>query len=291
MYVKSNRVTAFSLLILLILILPILAVNCKLVENPPGATAVTNVTLKINSDSTGTQSAAIISWDASADENKTDFSGYSVVTYQLDANDNINSTFDRVNLSKSTHSYIVDSIGTGVRFKSFIFSRLNDGTKSDSVGTIVYAGVFYRTDGIVDQYQPGDQTQIVSGYGWNLQTGAGYNIPYLSENANFIDMQMRQNSSGILVFSSPALFAPGTRTTLFNLVGQGQDAFDLTSLDEPAAFSADVDSNNVYLLKLQEGNYIKVWVKAIRFIANAVPPFYNVIFDYKVQPIPELRAL
>ncbi|HSD62977.1 MAG TPA: hypothetical protein VLB50_04235 [Ignavibacteriaceae bacterium] len=290
MFVKRNGITAY-IIIILILTLPAIAVNCKLVENPPGVTAVQNVAVKINSDSTGSASTAIISWDPSADQNDNDFSGYSVITYQLDANGNINSTFDKANLSKSTLSYTVDSIGTGVRFRTYIFSKLSDGTKSDSVGTIIYAGVFYRTDGIIDEYQPGDQTQIICGFGWDEQTGTGYNIPYLNENANFIDMNMRQNSSGILVFSSPALFSPGIRTTLFSLVGQGQAAFDQTDLTEPVNYSADVDSNNVYLVKLQEGIYVKVWVRDVRFITNSVPPFYNVIFDYKLQPIVGLRVL
>lgn len=290
MFIKNEKGTVF-LILLLLLILPVIAINCKLVENPPGVAAVKNVAVKINSDSTGNQSTAIVSWDASADVNANEFAGYYVVTYQLDANGNINSTFDRANLPKSARTYFVDSIGTGVTFRTFIFSKLNDGSKSDSVGTLIYAGVFYRTDGTIDGFQQGDQTQIISGFGWDTQTGIGYNIPYLQENNLYIDMNMRQNSSGVLVFSSPALFPPGTRTTFFSLIGQGQDAFDLTNLDEPVDFSADVDSNNVYLLKLQEGNYVKVWVKSIRFIAGAVPPYYNVIFDYKVQPIADLRVL
>lgn len=290
MYLNSNKFTVV-LILSFILILPVIAINCKLVENPPGVAAVQNVAVKIDSDSTGSESTAIVSWDHSKDVNTNDFAGYYIVTYQIDANGNINSIFNRANLSKSARTYIVDSIGTGVRFRTYIFSRLNDGTKSDSVGTLIYAGVFYRTDGTIDEFQPGDQTQIICGYGWDIQTGKGSNIPYLQENADFLDLNMRQNSSGILVFSSPALFSPGTRTTLIEVVGTGQDAFDLTELNEPQDFTADVDSNTVYLLKLQEGNYVKVWVRSINFIAGAVPPFYNVLFDYKVQPIPELRVL
>ncbi len=290
MYLKSNKFTTV-LILSIIIILPFVGTNCKLVENPPGASAVQNVTVKIDADSTGTESIAIVNWDPSKDANTNDFAGYYVVTYQLDANGNINSVFDRANLSKSTNTYIVDSIGTGIRFRTYIFSRLTDGTKSDSVGTLIYAGVFYRTDGTIDEFQPGDQTQIICGYGWDVQTGRGSNIPYLQENENFLDLNMRQNSTGILVFSSPALFSPGIRTTLISIVGTGQDAFDLTELDEPQDYLADVDSNTVYLLKLQEGNYVKIWVKSINFVAGAVPPFFNVLFDYKVQPIAGLRVL
>ena len=193
-------------------------------------------------------------------------------------------------IPKSTYAYTLDSIGTGVRYQSFVFSQLNDGSESDSVGTVVFAGVFYRTDGTIDEYQIGDQTAILSGYGWDIQTGIGENLPYLAEYSDLIDMHLRAYLTGELLFYSPTLFTPGTRSTYFSLVGSGQEAFDLTNLDEPTFTSVNVALDNVYLLKTQEGYYIKIWIREIDYI-NYVVPYYNVLFDYKVQPIAGLRVL
>jgi len=294
MNVNTAKVRVFLLyiIVLLILVVSLSNLNCKFVENPPGVVAaVQNVDLKISSDSTGTKSSAEISWGASPDENRTDFSGYRVITYRIDSLGNIDSKFESAEVSKSIHSFVVDSIKTGITYQTFISSRLNDGSLSDSTGTLVYAGVFYRTDGTIDQFEPGDQTLIVSGFGWDVQTGEGFNIPYLAENTDFIDLHMRQNLSGILVFYAPSLFNPGTRLTFFELIGSGEEAFDSTVLAEPSLTSIDVDSNNVYLLKTQEGYYIKIWVKAINLIPDVVAPYDNVLFDYKVQPVAGLRVL
>lgn len=277
---------------LLILAVSVSNLNCKFIENPPGiVAAVQNVNLKISSDSTGTKSAAEISWSASQDENRSDFGGYRVITYRLDTLGNIDSKFESAEVSKSIHSFVVDSIKTGITYQTFISSRLNDGSLSDSTGTLVYAGVFYRTDGTIDQFEPGDQTLIVSGFGWDVQTGEGFNLPYMAENTDFIDLHLEQNLSGILVFYSPSLFTPGTRFTLFSLVGSGEGAFDSTTLAEPSLTSIDVDINNVYLLKTQDGYYIKVWVKDLKQIPDVVSPYYRALFDYKVQSVAGLRVL
>ena len=172
-----------------------------------------------------------------------------------------------------------------------MFSELNDGTESDSAGTIVYAGVFYREDGTIDEYQPGDSTVIKSGYGWNTLTGNGVNLFFDSGNAGMIDMNLRAGENDSLTFYSPKLFSPGIKSTKFIFIGKGEDAFDQTYLPEPVDDSIRVDSDNVYLLKTQEGNYVKIWVKSIHFIAGSIPPFYNVTFDYKLQPIADFRVL
>ncbi len=97
------------------------------------------------------------------------------------------------------------------------------------------------------------------------------------------------NISGGLKFNSPKnnINLSGAKTTLFGMVGTGQDAFEQTTLDEPTFSVLDVANKTVYLIKTKEGNYIKVWVKEIDF-ANNINTAY---FDYKVQPIVDLKLV
>ena len=90
---------------------------------------------------------------------------------------------------------------------------------------------------------------------------------------------------GGLKFYSPINYLTGGKTTLYSVVDTGQAAFDQTTLDEPTFSVVDVAANTVYLIKTQEGYYIKVWIKNISF-ANNVNTAY---FDYKVQPIIDLN--
>jgi len=280
---------------LLIISLPFTGSDCNSSNNPPapsgGVAAPQNVSVIINSDSTGQQSSAVIGWDASPDESMNNFSGYKVVTYKLDDNNNIISTFQSENFPSAVHSHTIDSIGTGTRFHTYVTAVLNDGTESDSAGTLIYAGVFYRTDGTIDEYQPGDTSFIESGYGWNIQTGRGTNYLFNSSNTGMIDILLRGGINDSLTFYSPNLFAPGTKSTKFLTIGPGQEAFDLTQLSEPDMDSVRVDSDYVYLVKTQEGYYVKLWVRAIYYIAGSIPPYHNVVFDYKVQPVADLRVL
>ncbi len=281
---------------LLLLTVPFIGSNCNSNNNPPapstgGVAAPKNVSLVVNSDSIGLHSTALISWDASPDENLDNFSGYKVVTYKLDENHNVLATHQVKDLPSSVHYFTVDSIGLNTRFETFVFSELVDGTESDSVGTPIYAGVYLRSDGTIDEYQPGDTSIIKSGYGWNVQTGAGTNYLFISSNSGMIDMIMRGGVNDSLTFYSPDIYNPGTRSTKYLKIGTGQEAFDQTALSEPDKDSVRVDSNYVYLLKTTDGYYIKIWVKAVHLIANAIPPYHNVVFDYKVQPIPGLKVL
>ncbi len=281
---------------LFLLTLPFTGSDCNSGNNPPapsagGVAAPGDVSVVINSDSTGLHSTALVSWDSSPDENLDNFSGYKVVTYKVDENHNVLATHQIKNLPSSVHYFTVDSIGLNTRYETFVFSELDDGTESDSTGTLMYAGVYYRTDGTIDEYQPGDSSFIESAYGWDIQTGKGTNYLFNSTNAAMIDMTMRGGENDSLTFYSPNHFSPGTRTTKFLKVGPGQDAFDQTYMNEPDKDSVNVDSNYVYLLKTMDGYYIKVWVKAVNYIAGAIPPYYSVTFDYKVQPIEGLKVL
>ena len=165
---------------LLIFTLPFIGGDCDSENNPPapvtGIAEPLNVSVVVTSDSTGAESYAVIQWDASPDENMENFYGYRIITYKLDSDNNYLSVFENESIPKDSHSFTVGPIGTGVKFRSFVLSRLNDGSESDSVATINYAGVLYRTDGTIDEYQPADTSVIKSGYGWNFQTGEGFNL-------------------------------------------------------------------------------------------------------------------
>lgn len=281
---------------LLLLTLPFTGSDCNSSNNPPapstgGVAAPVNVSVVINSDSTGQHSTALINWDASPDENLSNFRGYKVATYKVDANHNVLSTHEVRDLSYPVHYYTVDSLALNTRYESFVISELNDGSEGDSAGTLAYAGIYQNTDGTIDEYQQEDSIIIKSGYGWNIQTGEGTNYFFNSSNADMIDMIMRDGVNDSLTFYSPDKYSPGTKTTKIIKVGPGQDAFDQTYLSEPDMDSVRVDSNYVYLLKTMDGYYIKIWVKAIHYIAGAIPPYHNVVFDYKVQPIEGLKVL
>lgn len=280
---------------LLIFTLPFIGSDCNSENNPPapttGVTPPQNVSVVLTSDTTGQQSAAVISWAASPDESMNNFYGYRLVTYRLDNNGNIISTLENDSIPKVTHSFTIGPIGTRVKFQSFIFSQLDNGTESDSAGTVIYAGVFYRTDGTIDEYQQGDSTVIKSGYGWNTVTGNGMNLFFDTENAANIDINLRAGEGDSLTFFSPSVFSPGIKSAKLMRIGTGEEAFSETILPEPTADSVRVDTNNVYLIKTQEGYYIKLWVKSIHYVAGSIPPFYNITFDYKLQPIAEFRLL
>ncbi len=281
---------------LLLLTLPFTGSDCNSSNNPPapstgGVAAPVNVSLVINSDSTGQNSTALISWDASPDENLSNFMGYKVATYKVDANHNVLATHDIKTLTYPVHYYTVDSIALNTRYETYVFSELNDGTESDSTGTLVYSGIYQASNGTIDEYQPDDSTVIKSGYGWDILTGEGTNYFFNSSNTGTIDMIMRGGVNDSLTFYSPDIYSPGSKSTKFIKVGPGQDAFDQTYMNEPYQDSVRVNNNYVYLLKTMDGYYVKIWVKDIHFIAGAIPPYHNVIFDYKVQPVKGLKVL
>ncbi len=245
----------------------------------------TNVDLLVDAVTVGGGSYALIFWKPSTDESKADFNGYRIITYTLNSSNAITGTYSNNLVPKSTHTQTVSSILRGTRYISYVRSELTDGTKSDSVATKIYGGVYYGNDGVVDEFSNTASTK--SGYGWNVSSGAGKQYSLTNTNASSIDMYMG-NDTG-LKFNSPKnnVNLSGAKTTLFDVVGTGQDAFDQTTLDEPTFSVADVVADQVYLIKTQEGNYIKVWVKSIS-LANNINTAH---FDYKVQPIVNLKLV
>jgi len=234
----------------------------------------------------GGSSYALISWTASPDENKNDFKGYRIITVSLNASGQIISTFEERELPKTPRSYQVLSINRGTRYKTFLLSELNDGTKSDSLETKTYSGVYYNNDGLIDSYTAGP-SNAKSGFGWGVSTGAGNQYTYSEANANFIDINLRLLENELFLFS-PDVFNNLYKTTAFSLVGAGLQAFNETELLEPSGSIIKVQQDNVYLIKTRENYYIKIWIKDI---IDNVGGYFTIEFEYKVQSVEGLRIV
>lgn len=236
----------------------------------------------------GGNSYALINWTASSSESRSDFKGYRIITAEVNASGQVTSVFNEQALPKTQKSFQVLSIIRGTRYKTFVCSELNDGTKSDSLETKTYSGVFYNNNGVIDSYTAGP-SNAQSGYGWNVITGLGTQYTYTESNASLIDINLRLLENELFFFS-PDVFNNLYKTTLHSLVGSGLQAFDETELLEPSGTIIKVEQGNVYLIKTQENYYIKVWVKTID------PPtgnrnYYIIQFDYKLQPVEGLRLV
>ncbi len=245
----------------------------------------TNIQLSLDAIQQGGISTATVTWTASTSENDANFSGYGVTTYQLDSNDKIVSLFADKLVPKSTHAWIVNNIQRGVRYVTYVKSELTDGTLSDSAATKVYGGVYYNNDGQIGD-QDSQDGSILSAYGWNVSSGNGTAYSLSEANASSIDLYCRYRAG--IYFYSPDQYLADGKTTLFGLVGTGSDAFYQTNLSEPQYSSIEVQQGDVYLIKTEQGNYIKIWVTNIQQITNANISIDVVSFEYKVQPIANL---
>lgn len=253
------------------------------VVNPPS-----NVQISVDAIQQGGISSATVTWSGSTNENDANFSGYEITTYRLDANNKIVSQFSDKLVPQTTHAWIVNNIQRGVRYRTYIKSELNDGTLSDSVATAVYGGVYYNNDGQIGD-QDSQDGSILSAYGWNVNSGNGTAYSLSDSNASSIDLYCRNNAG--IYFYSPDQYLANGKSTLFGLIGTGQSAFDQTDLTEPQYSSIEVKLDNVYLIKTQQANYIKVWIKGKQSITNANISIDVISFDYKVQPIANMRIV
>jgi hypothetical protein len=242
-----------------------------------------NIKLVVDAEPDGGESFAKISWTASLDESKNNFKGYRVTTYVLNSSDQVIYIFEVDSVDKFINSYIVNNINRNVRYKSVILAELTDGSQSAFRETYIYCGVYYNNDGSINSHV--DENSI-SGYGWDIQSGNGNQYLYIENNSSLIDLHLRE-TSGTLLFYSPNVFQNNFKSSKIDLVGSGQDAFDKTDLSEPEKTNIAVEDESVYLLKTSEGYYIKIWVKNIGSIQN----YFNVKFEYKVQPMKGLRIL
>ena len=255
------------------------------IPSPTSVYAPGSLSFKVEAEAGG-DSKVTFSWTASPDENVSDFKGYRIITVELDSDDN-SSTFQEQALDKTIKTHAINPLQRGKRFKTFVLAELNNGTKSDSLETEIYAGIYYNTDGVIDSYVPNSST--MSGFGWNISTGAGNPYAYTQGNAPLIDLHMEETREAPY-FYSPKVFGENFKLTRMKLLGSGQSAFDETDLPEADETILLVENGNVYLLETQEGYYVKVWIKSID------PPvighnYYTVHFDYKLQPIQGLRVL
>ena len=242
-----------------------------------------NIKLVVDAEPAGGESFAKISWTASLDESKSNFRGYRITTYALNSSDQVIYIFEVGSVDKFINSYIVNNISRNVRYKSVVLAELTDGSQSAFIETPVYSGVYYNNNGSINSHVDDNS---ISGYGWDTQSGNGSQYLYIENNSSLIDLHLRV-TSGTLFFYSPSVFQNNFKLSKIGLVGSGQNAFDETNLFEPDETSIAAADESVYLLKTAEGYYIKIWVKDINSIQN----YFNVKFEYKVQPMQGLRIL
>jgi hypothetical protein len=257
-------------------------------EDPPAPDTVAppaSMTFKVEAQPGG-DSRVTFNWTASSDENDNDFRGYRIITVELNSNNNETIVQEQL-LGKNIKTHTINPLEMGKRFITYILSERNNGTKSDSLETEVYAGVFYNTNGVIDSYV--NNTSSMSGFGWNITNGIGTQYPYTQSNAGKIDIHIRELSDDPYFFS-PGGLDQGFKLTRIKNIGSGQSAFDETDLPEADETFLPLNLGDVYLVKTQENYYAKVWVKTV------TPPgigqnYYTVTFDYKLQPIKGLRIL
>lgn len=289
----KNYQKLFVLLILFTLSFCSVGSNCSTSTegNPPISVApATNITVVVNAVAGG-NSSAIVSWDKSADDSKTDFKGYVAITYVVNASGESQSRFDSVLILKTeSRKRTLTPINRGTRYKTYVYATNNNGVLSSPISSVIYAGVYSNDDGIIDEFK--ETGSAKSGFGWNPSNGAG--TQYLFDSTNFADIDLHLRMDGtILTFFSPKQKNSRARDTkFFQIPGTKQTAFDLVEgLIEPNLSAISAVKDNVYLLKTQDSIYVKVWVKNIKTTGSGIEAYQTVEFDYKVQPIVNLRVL
>jgi hypothetical protein len=259
-------------------------------ETPVTVAPAADLTIVVNAVAGG-NSFAIASWNQSTDHSKTDFKGYIIVTYEVDSVGVNISKFDSVVVLKTeSRKRNIASISRFKRYKTYVYAVNNSDKLSTPISSIIYAGVFYNNDGIIDEFK--DTSPAKSGYGWNPSTGVGVQYSFALANFSNIDLHMRMDGT-VLTFYSPKQGDSRARSTkYFQVPGDKQSAFDLVEgLTEPILSKISVIKDNVYLLKTQDNIYIKLWVKNIKTTGSGVSAYQTVEFDYKVQPIVNLKVV
>lgn len=284
----------FTILILLGFGFSFLGSDCSTGTDEP----VTPVTVAPAADLTiivdavaGGSSFAIANWNQSADHSKSDFKGYVAVTYEVNAFGENVAKFDSALVLKiESRKRNITSIARHKRYKTYVYAINNANKLSIPIGSVIFAGVYYNNDGIIDEFK--DPSPARSGYGWNPSTGAGIQYSFASSQFPNIDLHMRMDGT-VLTFYSPKQGDSRARDTKFSQVpGDKQAAFDLVEgLTEPNLSKVSAVKDNVYLLKTQDSIYVKVWVKNIKTTGSGTSAYQTVEFDYKVQPIVNLRVV
>ncbi len=290
----NNYKKLFSILLVFVLGFSFLGSDCSTgTEEPITPTTVApaaDLTITVDAVAGGS-SFAIANWNQSADHSKSDFKGYIAVTYEVNAfGENISKFDSALVLKAESRKRDITSIARGKRYKTYVYAVNNANKLSIPIGSIIFAGVYYNNNGIIDEFK--DPSPARSGYGWDPSTGAGTQYSFASTNFTNIDLHMRMDGT-VLTFYSPKQGDSRARDTKFSQVpGNKQTAFDLVeSLTEPNLAKISAVKDNVYLLKTQDSIYVKVWVKNIKTTGSGTSAYQTIEFDYKVQPIINMRVV
>lgn len=256
----------------------------------PAAPSDVKVTLSAIS---GGGSNARISWTKSTDNSAGDFAGYQVITNKVDTTGKVLSRADSALVVKSDSAFHIVNLDPArdTRYQTKVYSVLGDGTRSQAATSVIYAGVYEFTNQTIDEYSQ-TSTTSKSGYGWDPFLGVGTQVAYNSGNASKIDLNMRMDGAAMKFFSPSNAKASLTNghNTLLALIGTGQGAYDKAEgLPEPNLTEIEITPDNVYLIKTQAGNYIKLWVKSLGKLSGNT--YNTATFDYKLQPFAGLRVL
>ncbi|HEX2867683.1 MAG TPA: fibronectin type III domain-containing protein [Ignavibacteriales bacterium] len=258
-----------------------------------GPAAPTNVNVVLSAISGGGSNARI-SWTKSTDNSSGDFAGYQVVTNKVDTTGKVLGLADSALVVKSDSSFHIVNLdpSRSTRYQTKVYSVLGDGTRSQAATSVIYAGVYEFTNQTIDEFSS-TSNSAKSGFGFDPYLGLGTQLAYSSDNAAKIDLNMRMDTDGALKFFSPSSpKAPLTNghDTKLSLIGIGQAAYDKAEgLAEPTLSEIAVTPDNVYLIKTQAGNYVKIWVKSVAKASGN--NFNTATFDYKLQPFAGLRVL
>jgi len=294
---KSYK-TLLSLIVAFTIYFLFTAANCSKTTEPEQPVSKApeppaNVSVVVDAIAGG-DAFATVSWEKSPQHDDANFKGYIVVTYVVNQLGDPQSTFDSVFVPKiESRKRVIQNIRRGIRYKTYVYAVNQDNKRSIPFGTVIYAGVYYG-EGVVDEFKLTGPAR--SGYGWNPATGQGAQYSFAQANYPNIDLHMRLDSaSNVLTFYSPNVKAafPGARSTKFAVVPKtAQVGFDLVEgLEEPILSAVSVVKDNVYLLKTQDSIYVKVWIKNIKTTGSGTDAFRTAEFEYKIQPIANLRVV
>ncbi|MCU7492266.1 MAG: hypothetical protein HF309_05000 [Ignavibacteria bacterium] len=258
----------------------------------PAAPADVNVVL---SAIPGGGSNARVSWTKSTSNSAGDFAGYQVITNKVDTTGKVLSRADSALVVKSDSSFHIVNLdpGRSTRYQTKVYAVNGDGTRSQAATSVIYAAIYEYTNQTIDEFSAASNA-AKSGFGWDPFLGGGTQLAYSSDNASRIDLNMRMdNTDGAMKFYSPSSAkAPLTNghDTKLSLIGTGQAAYDKAEgLAEPTLSEIAITPDNVYLIKTQAGNYIKLWVKSLGKLSGN--SYNTATFDYKLQPFAGLRVL
>ncbi|MGE5429920.1 MAG: fibronectin type III domain-containing protein [Syntrophomonadaceae bacterium] len=241
----------------------------------------------------GGGSNAKVSWTKSTDNTSGDFAGYQVITNKVDTTGKVLSQADSALVVKSDSAFHIVNLDAGreTRYQTKVYSVKGDGTRSQAASSVIYAAIYEYTDQTIDEYSAASATSK-SGYGWDPFLGVGTQVAYNSGNASKIDLNMRMDGAAMKFFSpsNPKASLTNGHNTMIAIIGTGQGAYDKAEgLPEPNLSEIEITPDNVYLIKTQAGNYIKLWVKTLGKLSGNT--YNTATFDYKLQPFAGLRVL